>query len=71
MNSWSCRVVSGLLLATGVAVATPSVAPFYQQAAQIQSAGKLGQVVKREPIATPIPGAVAWKIAYISSDVNQ
>lgn len=60
----------GLILSSGVAVAVPSVAPFYQQTAQIQPEGRLGQIVKQEEIFTPIPDAVAWKIAYISSDVN-
>lgn len=63
--------VMGSLAAGGNAAATPNVAPFYQQAARIQPAGKLGTIVKRERIATPIAGATAWKIAYISSDVNQ
>ena len=74
MKSLNCLaaglVSNGLVLAGGIAVAAPSVAPFYQQAARIQPAGKLGQIVKREQIAAGIPGAVAWKIAYISSDVN-
>jgi pimeloyl-ACP methyl ester carboxylesterase len=74
MKSLNCLAASlvsnGLILAGGVAVAAPSVAPFYQQSARIQPAGKLGQIVKRKQITAGIPGAVAWKITYISSDVN-
>ena len=32
--------------------------------------GKLGQVIKKEPVKTSVKGARAWKIAYISSDVG-
>lgn len=70
MKSLSLVLANGLMLAGAVAAAAPSVAPFYQQAAQIQPLGRLGQIVKQEQIATQIPGAEAWKIAYISSDVN-
>ena len=51
-------------------VAAPSVPPFYVAASQIHPEGKLGQVVKKEKVATEIPGAQAWRIAYVSSDVN-
>lgn len=61
---------SGLLLLSGIAETTPSVGTFYQEVAKIKPSGKLGQVVKKEEISTPIAGAKAWKIAYISSDVN-
>src|SRR5208282_3231015 len=49
---------------------TPTVAlsPFYEEAAKLVPAGKLGQVLKQEPISTSIAGADAWRIAYISSD---
>ena len=53
-----------------VAVAEPSVAPFYQEAMQLKPEGKLGQILKQEKISTPIKGAQAWRIAYISSDLN-
>lgn len=32
--------------------------------------GKLGQVLARERVATPVKGAVAWRIAYVSSDMT-
>lgn len=47
-----------------------SVPPFYEASAKIKPEGKLGQIVKKEKVATPISGAQAWRIAYISSDVN-
>lgn len=70
MKSLNLLVASVSILTHGVVVALPSVAPFYQQVAQIKPEGKLGQIVKVEQIATQIPDADAWKIAYISSDVN-
>ena len=70
MKLFHCLTAATLTPACGVALGVPSVTAFYQEAARIAPEGKLGQVVKQEPIATPIPGAVAWKIAYISSDVN-
>ncbi len=47
-----------------------SLPPFYESASKIKPEGKLGQVIKKEKVATKIPGAQAWRIAYISSDVN-
>lgn len=70
MKPLTLLLSSGLILSSSLAIASPSVAPFYQQTALIQPVGKLGQIVKREQISTQIPGAEAWKIAYISSDVN-
>ena len=52
------------------AEAAPAVPPFYVAASKIKPEGKLGQVVKKEKVATEISGAQAWRIAYISSDVN-
>ncbi len=48
----------------------PAIPPFYVAASQIKPEGMLGQIVKKEKVATEIPGAQAWRIAYISSDVN-
>ena len=70
MKLFHCLTAATLTPACGVALGVPSGTAFYQEAARIAPEGKLGQVVKQEPIATPVPGAVAWKIAYISSDVN-
>ena len=54
----------------GIVVADPAVPPFYQSVMQMKAEGKLGQIIKREKVATPIPNAQAWRIAYISSDMN-
>lgn len=53
-----------------VALAEPAVAPFYQAVMKMKPEGRLGQVIKKEKIETPIEGAQAWRIAYISSDLN-
>jgi hypothetical protein len=49
--------------------ANPSMPPFYADVMKMNPEGKLGQVIKQEKISTPVKGAQAWKIAYISSDV--
>jgi hypothetical protein len=54
----------------GLAHADPSTPPFYQAVSKITPDGKLGQVIKKEQISTAVPGAQAWRIAYISSDVG-
>jgi len=48
----------------------PAMPPFYVSASQMKPEGKLGQVIKKEQIKTSVNGAQAWRIAYISSDVN-
>lgn len=67
-----CTTVMALLAvgASGAAMADVSLPPFYDAVTKMQPTGKLGEVIKKEKIATPIPGAQAWRIAYISSDVN-
>ena len=55
----------------GAVYAEPSIPPFYEALGKISPDGKLGQVIKQETIATPVKGAQAWRIAYISSDVNE
>lgn len=57
-------------MASTLANAEPAVPPFYQSVMQMKPEGKLGQIIKKEKIATPIPGAQAWRVAYISSDLN-
>src|SRR5579871_1545546 len=54
--------------------ATPVFGPvdmgsFYMSLPAINSADKLGTLVKVEKIETSLMNANAWKIAYISSDV--
>ena len=51
------------------AAAEPPIAPFYASVAGMQPQGPLGQVIAREEVATPIVGARAWRIAYLSSDM--
>lgn len=51
------------------AAAQVSVPPFYEAASKISPDGKLGQILKKEDIKTSIPGARAWLIAYVSSDI--
>ncbi|KNC93360.1 lipase [Trabulsiella odontotermitis] len=52
------------------AFAEVNVPPFYEAVMQMKTEGKLGQVISKEKIPTTIPEAQAWRIAYISSDVN-
>lgn len=70
MRPWILIISCSLILLSNIAVAIPSVGPFYQEVAKIKPYGRLGQVVKKEKISTQIPGAEAWRIAYMSSDVN-
>lgn len=64
------RIILGLIFASfGLAChASPPVPPFYADVMKMTPDGKLGQVIKQEKIDTPIKGAQAWRIAYISSD---
>lgn len=50
--------------------AEPPMQPFYAAVMKMAPEGKLGQVIKKEGVATTVKGAQAWKIAYISSDVS-
>lgn len=61
---------------TAVLITTPTVqaaevalSPFYQKVTQMQPKGPLGTVIAKEKVATKIPGADAWRIAYVSSDL--
>lgn len=51
------------------AFSQPSVPPFYTAVSKMKPQGKLGQVIAEQRVATSVPGAVAWRIAYISSDM--
>ena len=57
----------GMVAVNGAAQA--SLPPFYEAASKMTPEGKLGQVIKKEEIKTSIPGARAWLIAYVSSDI--
>ena len=52
------------------AIARPMLPPFYEAVMKMKPEGKLGQVIRQEKIATFIKGAEAWRIAYVSSDLN-
>jgi pimeloyl-ACP methyl ester carboxylesterase len=71
MNALSRHAIAVLLLAgvPGVPVrAQVALPPFYVAASKLKPEGKLGQVLKREPVTTSVPGAKAWRIVYVSSD---
>jgi len=62
---------AALILATSWALearAEVALPPFYAAASALRAEGRLGQVLKRERVNTRIPGATAWRIAYVSSD---
>lgn len=59
------------MLAGPAPAAEVDVPPFYVAAAKLPKAGKLGQVIAKEAVATSIPNATAWRIAYVSSDVRE
>lgn len=73
MNKLFKSFVLGSLFALclGKANAEPSIPPFYESLQKTNPSGKLGQVIKQEKISTSIKDAQAWRIAYISSDVNE
>lgn len=54
----------------GLAEAQPQIPAFYDAASKLRPDGPLGQIVDQESIPTPVAGAQAWRIAYISSDVT-
>jgi pimeloyl-ACP methyl ester carboxylesterase len=53
-----------------VEAAEVALPEFYQHVGKMKADGKLGQVIAKESVATEIPGAQAWRIAYISSDLQ-
>lgn len=73
MPKATIRLLAGLL-ALGAAAsqvrAEPALPPFYADASKLAPEGRLGQVLRQEPVATAIPDARAWRIAYVSSDVG-
>jgi pimeloyl-ACP methyl ester carboxylesterase len=67
------RLTAFALITMGLAVtasAETDVPAFYAAVMQLKAQGKLGEVIKKERISTTIEGAQAWRIAYISSDLN-
>jgi pimeloyl-ACP methyl ester carboxylesterase len=65
-------IAAGSLLTLGLSAAhaNPPMQPFYAAVMKMAPEGKLGQVIKKEEVATAVNGAQAWRIAYISSDVS-
>jgi pimeloyl-ACP methyl ester carboxylesterase len=54
----------------GLVEAQPPTPAFYEAASKLRPEGALGQIVRQESIPTPVGGAQAWRIAYISSDLK-
>jgi pimeloyl-ACP methyl ester carboxylesterase len=73
MNKFFAVLCMGALsiAAPSAQAAEVSLPPFYQKVTQMKASGPLGKVIAKEKIATKIPGAEAWRIAYISSDINE
>ena len=67
----SRALIAALALLAGtctVQAAEVALPPFYQNLPAISPDKPLGTVVAKEAVATSIPGAQAWRIAYVSSD---
>lgn len=70
------KVVAALCMGAAILTAPVThsaevaVPPFYEKVGQMKPSGPLGTVIAKEKIKTKIPGADAWRIAYISSDIN-
>lgn len=64
-----------MILATAIALplsaAEVSVPPFYADVMAMKPDGRLGEVIAKEPVSTSVPGADAWRIAYVSSDLHE
>ena len=72
MNPLAKLIIASLALSCASmssARAEVPVPPFYAAASALKVEGRLGQVLKKERVNTRIPGATAWRIAYVSSDV--
>ncbi|MGV3632714.1 MAG: alpha/beta fold hydrolase [Pseudorhodoplanes sp.] len=48
-----------------------AVPPFYANVMAMKPDGALGKVIAQEGVATSVPDAQAWRIAYVSSDVRE
>jgi pimeloyl-ACP methyl ester carboxylesterase len=64
-------VFASVVVASSVGATEVALPPFYQKVTAMKPSGPLGRVIAQEKIATRIPGAEAWRIAYISSDVKE
>ncbi len=65
--------LTGIMFLMLPALSFPDVSlpSFYADVTKMKPVGKLGQVIKQEKINTSVPGAQAWRIAYISSDTQE
>ena len=64
-------LVAASLLSGGALAAQVDVPPFYAAVQKLPATGKLGTVIAREEVATAVPGAQAWRIAFLSSDLGE
>lgn len=77
MNRWHLLIGLVSALTALLAMACPpraaevTVPPFYTAVMAMKPEGPLGKVIAQEPVATMIPNAQAWRIAYISSDLHE
>jgi hypothetical protein len=55
---------------SGLVQAEPRTPAFYETASKIQPQGELGRIVSQEQVQTSVAGAQAWRIAYVSSDMQ-
>ena len=63
-----CAAMS--VTALPLSAAEVAVPPFYANVMTMAPQGPLGKVIAQEAVATSVPNAQAWRIAYISSDVR-
>lgn len=63
-------LTTALIAAPAAQSAEVALAPFYKNVATMKAEGPLGTVIAQEKIDTAIPGAEAWRIAYVSSDLH-
>ena len=63
-------LTTALILAPAAQSADVALAPFYKNVTAMKPDGALGKVIAQEKVDTSIPGADAWRIAYISSDLH-
>lgn len=62
--------ITMLAITTTANAADVAMAPFYRNLLDISPDRPLGTVVAKESVETEVPGAEAWRIAYVSSDVS-
>lgn len=69
-SRWFVVLVASFGLSSSVVLAEPAVPPFCQAVMNVKPNGKLGEVIRKEAVESSVPGAQAWRIAYISTDFN-